>query len=111
MSFILEFSVEANVGYYIRSMSGYSEPNLVKVINHYQTDSIEDMRRVIGRTYGDIKIVDMKGETERKYTKMLESCQQEVISAGQSGVKRFTVAKADENIAIEIKYYEEAVQC
>ena len=111
MSFILEFSVEANVGYYIRSMSGYSEPNLVKVINHYQTDSIEDMRRVIGRTYGDIKIVDMKGETERKYTNMLESCQQEVISAGQSGVKRFTVAKADENIAIEIKYYEEAVQC
>lgn len=111
MSFILEFSIEANVGYYIRNMSGFSEPKMVKVVNHYQADDIEDMRRLIGRTSDDIKIVDMKGETERKYTKMLESCQQEVISAGQSGVKRFTVAKADENVAIEIKYYEEAVQC
>lgn len=111
MSFILEFSIEANVGYYIRNMSGFSEPKMVKVVNHYQADDIEDMRRLIGRTSDDIKIVNERGDSDRRYTKMLEACQQEVISAGQSGVKRFTVAKADENVAIEIRYYEEAVQC
>lgn len=110
MSFILEFSIEANVGYYIRSMSGFSEPKLVKVVNHYQADGVEDMRRLIGRTFDDIKIVDKRGESDRRYMKMLEECQREVISAGQTGIKRFAISKADENIAIEIKYYEEAVQ-
>ena len=109
MSFILEFSIEANVGYYVRGNST-STPSMVKVVNHYQVEDVNDLRRAIVKTYGDFKIVDEKQYTDRKYGAMLEDCQNEMISAAQTGVKRFTISKADENVSVEIKYYEEAAK-
>lgn len=110
MSFILEFSIEANVGYTIREGIGLGIPNMVKVLKHYQVEDLTVLRSILGKTYGDYKIVDDRQYTDRRYERMLTDCQNEATSAAQSNVKRFNIAKADENISIEIKYYEEAVQ-
>lgn len=110
MSFILEFSIEANVGYAIRGQLSSGTPTLIKVDNHYQVEDLGDLRRVIDKTYGEFKIIDEKKYTDRKYDSMLSDCKNETISAAQTGVKRFTIAKADENVSIEIKYYEEAAK-
>lgn len=110
MSFILEFSIEAGVGYFIRGGGGLTTPNMIKVAKHYQVDDLEDLRRAIVKTYSDYKVVDGSMYTDRKYASMLEDCENEMIAAAQTGVKRFTIAKADENVSIEIKYYEEAAK-
>lgn len=110
MSFILEFTIEANVGYTIRGELSSSAPTLIKVDNHYLVEDLGDLRRVIDRTYGEFKVIDEKKYTVRKYDSMLSDCQDETIAAAQTGVKRFTIAKADENVSVEIKYYEEAAK-
>ena len=110
MSFILEFSIEANVGYAIRKSIGLSGPSMVKVVNHFQVESLDVIGRVLNNTYGELSIVDEKQYTVSKYSSMLNDCKDEANMAATRGVKRFTLSKADDNLSVEIKYYEEAVQ-
>lgn len=110
MSFILEFSVEANVGYFIRKYLGLSESNMIKVVNHFQVDDLDDLGKVFCNTYGELSIVDSEKNMASKYIEMLNDCKVEMLRAVGDDNKRFTIARADQNISIEVRYYEEAVQ-
>lgn len=110
MSFILEFSIEVNAGYYLGAGIGLSRNNMIKVANNYQLENIGDLRNVLSGTYGEFKVYDAKQYAVHEYNHMLGECASKAAGAAMNGVKRFTIAKADDNVSIEIKYYEEVVQ-
>lgn len=110
MSFILEFSIEANVGYFIRKYLGPAASNMIKVVNHFQVDDLNELGAVLRDTYGKLSIVDNEKNTSSKYIEMLGDCKEEALRAASDSNHRFNIARADQNVSVEIRYYEEAVQ-
>lgn len=110
MSFILEFSVEANVGYFVRKYLGPAVSNMIKVVNHFQVDDLDELGKTLRETYGELTIVDSEKNAATKYIEMLNDCKEEALRAASDGNHRFTIARADHNVSVEVRYYEEAVQ-
>lgn len=110
MSFILEFSIEVNAGYYLGTGIGLSRVGMIKAANNYQLKNISDVRDVLASTYGEFKVYDTQQYAVHNYNMLLSDCADKAAYASRAGVKRFTIAKANDAISIEIKYYEEAVQ-